>query len=155
MTLRSSDLQSDSDLDSIRNSCDVLDQRRSVEAQCRWNVLQKCKMKLQRYWSVVAKSLNSVVQPIWFSWAVPFPKIALSLFEPALAAYEVKLTLFEQSLKNPKNDRLVYFISTNKILVFNKWCNVQWCSTGESNVSSGLRFYHCRRWSDLLLAIKL
>ena len=32
MTLRSSDLQSDSDLDSIRNSCDVLQQRK-VEAR--------------------------------------------------------------------------------------------------------------------------
>ena len=61
-----------------------LHQRSSVEPQCRWNVLQKCKQMLQKYWSVVAeilkcccintevllqKSLNSVVQPTWFSTA--------------------------------------------------------------------------------------
>ena len=54
-----------------------LDQRSSVEPQCkiynfcntfhlycRWNVLQKCKIKLQKYWSVIAK-----IQTTWFSSA--------------------------------------------------------------------------------------
>ena len=29
--------------------------------------------------------------------------------------------------KNPIKNRLIYFISTKKIFVFNKWCNVEWC----------------------------
>ena len=66
--------------------CDdtLLHQRRSVkpqtEAQCRWNVLQKCKKDIAKILKfscrntevLLQKSLFSVVQPIWFSSSSAF-----------------------------------------------------------------------------------